>query len=75
MKKYITISIIACMALSLGSIAAESSQASFHQQLVEGALCHQQDPGVKICPTCKGSGSVGKCITCSRCKGKGIVKG
>ena len=74
MKRYIIGGIAALITLAFTGILTESSQASTPQRYVDEATCHQQNPGVKICPTCKGTGEVGKCIKCSRCGGKGIVK-
>lgn len=75
MKKYITGGIAALITLTVICMMAGQSQASSHQQSVGDAICHQQNSGVKICPACKGTGEVGKCIKCSRCGGKGIVRG
>lgn len=75
MKKYITGGIAALITLAVICMMAGQSQAFSHQQYVGDAICHQQNCGVKICPVCKGTGEVGKCIKCSRCGGKGIVRG
>mgnify|MGYP006880582597 FL=1 len=75
MKKYITSGIAALITLAAICMMTGQSEASSPRQSVEDAICHQQNPGVKVCPACKGTGEVGKCIKCSRCGGKGIVRG
>ncbi|WP_455562833.1 hypothetical protein [Akkermansia massiliensis] len=75
MKKYMAGGITALITLAVIGMTTGQSQASSHLRSGEDIICHQQNPEVKICPVCKGTGEVGKCIQCSRCGGKGIVKG
>lgn len=75
MKKYITGGVAALITLAVVCMMTGQSQASTPQRHADEAIYHQQNSGIKICPACKGTGEVGKCIKCSRCGGKGIVRG
>lgn len=56
MKKYITGGIAALITLAVVSMMTGQSQASSHHHSVEGAICHQQNQGVIVCPGCQGKG-------------------
>ena len=73
MKKYITGSITVLITLAVISMMTGQSQASSHQQSVEGTICHQQNQGVIVCLGCQGKGNIGG-QKCQRCQGRGILK-
>lgn len=72
--KTIRISLMALIAVSCCALLAHASLSTPDTYPVakESLKCHQSD-GVKVCPSCNGSGKFGN-NTCLNCGGKGIVR-